>query len=36
VTTTTVPPTPLVTDSFTIVVDYGRVSAHDTWLAHAP
>jgi type II secretory pathway pseudopilin PulG len=32
VTTTTVPPTPLVTDSFTIVVDYGRVSVHDTWL----
>ena len=36
VTTTTVPPTPLVTDSFTIVFDYGRVSAHDTWLASAP
>ena len=35
-TTTTVPPTPLVTDSFTIVFDYGRVSAHDTWLAQAP
>jgi hypothetical protein len=36
VTTTTVPPTPLMTDSFTIVFDYGRVSAHDTWLAQAP
>ena len=35
VTTTTIAPTPLVTDDFTIVVDYGRVSAHDTWLAKA-
>jgi hypothetical protein len=32
-TTTTLAPIPTVTDSFTIVVDYGRVSAHDTWLA---
>jgi type II secretory pathway pseudopilin PulG len=36
VTTTTVPPTPLMTDSFSIIFDYGRVSAHDTWLAQAP
>jgi hypothetical protein len=36
VTTTTVPPIPLVTDAFAIVVDYGRVSAHDAWLAQAP
>ena len=35
-TTTTVPATPLMTDTFTIVFDYGRVSAHDTWLAQAP
>lgn len=35
-TTTALPPVPRVTDSFTIVVDYGRVSAHDTWLAKAP
>jgi hypothetical protein len=35
-TTTTVPPVPLVTDQFSIVFDYGRVSAHDTWLAKAP
>lgn len=35
-TTTTMAPIPTVTDSFTIVVDYGRVSAHDTWLAMAP
>ncbi len=34
-TTTTMAPIPTVTDSFTIVVDYGRVSAHDTWLAKA-
>jgi hypothetical protein len=32
---TTVPPVPLVTDQFTIVFDYGRVTAHDTWLAGA-
>jgi type II secretory pathway pseudopilin PulG len=35
VTTTTVAAVPLQTDSFSIVVDYGRVSAHDTWLAKA-
>ena len=34
-TTTTIPAPPLVTDHFTIVVDYGRVSAHTTWLAKA-
>ena len=36
VTTTTVAPVPIVTDSFTILFDYGRVSARDTWLAQAP
>ena len=35
-TTTTIPLIPTVTDRFTISVDYGRVSAHDTWLAKAP
>ena len=35
-TTTTIPLVPTVTDRFTISVDYGRVSAHDTWLAKAP
>jgi hypothetical protein len=25
-----------VTDSFSVVFDYGRVSAHGTWLAKAP
>ncbi len=35
VTTTTIPSIPLVTDRFTIVFDYGRVSAHSTWLAKA-
>jgi hypothetical protein len=34
-TTTTVPPTPLQTDAFTIVVDYGRLTAQSTWLATA-
>ena len=34
-TTTTIPLPPLVTDHFTIAVDYGRVSAHSTWLAKA-
>jgi hypothetical protein len=34
-TTTTTPAPPLVTDHFTIAVDYGRVSAHTTWLAKA-
>ena len=35
-TTTTVVSVPVVTDSFTIVIDYGRASAHSTWLAKAP
>lgn len=34
-TTTTIAPLPVVVDNFTIVVDYGRVSAHSTWLAKA-
>lgn len=34
-TTTTIAPIPVVTDHFTIVVDYGRVSAHGTWLEKA-
>ena len=34
-TTTAIPAPPLVTDHFTIAVDYGRVSAHTTWLAKA-
>jgi type II secretory pathway pseudopilin PulG len=34
-TTTTIAPLPVVVDTFTIVVDYGRVSAHSTWLAKA-
>jgi len=33
---TTVPPVALVTDHFTVVFDYGRVSTRDTWLAKAP
>jgi hypothetical protein len=35
-TTTTVAPEPIVTDSFTITVDYGRASAHSAWLAKGP
>ena len=31
----TVAPVPVVTDSFTITVDYGRASAHSAWLAKA-
>ncbi|MGZ7010597.1 MAG: hypothetical protein ACXVI2_10920, partial [Ilumatobacteraceae bacterium] len=29
---TTIPPPPVATDSFTIVVDYGQVSANATWV----
>lgn len=35
-TSTSIAPAPVVTDAFTIVVDYGRASAHSTWLAKGP
>jgi prepilin-type N-terminal cleavage/methylation domain-containing protein len=34
-TTSTIAPLPVATDTFTIVVDYGRVSANGAWLATA-